>query len=168
MTAAMEPAAADKSALADETAFADLTEQHRRELHVHCYRMLASFDEAEDAVQETFLRAWRSRDRFDGSSLFRAWLDRIAMNVCLDMTRRNSRRLTTMGSFAEVPWLRELPAQAGRLGVPRVQVRRAAHRGRQDRRDHDLRGGLVPNIRSATDHLRAIHPPRPRPTTMPR
>jgi RNA polymerase sigma-70 factor, ECF subfamily len=56
----------------DESAFAELTERHRRELHVHCYRMLASFDEAEDAVQETFLRAWRGRDTFDGSSLFRA------------------------------------------------------------------------------------------------
>jgi RNA polymerase sigma-70 factor (ECF subfamily) len=103
MTAATQPAAAD------ESAFTDLTERHRRELHVHCYRMLASFDEAEDAVQETFLRAWRSRDSFDGSSMFRAWLYRIATNVCLDMIRRNSRRLTTMGSFAEVPWLQPYP-----------------------------------------------------------
>jgi RNA polymerase sigma-70 factor (TIGR02960 family) len=93
----------------EEPAFAALTERHRRELHVHCYRMLASFDEAEDAVQETFLRAWRGRDRFDGGALFRAWLYRIATNVCLDMIRRRSRRLTTMHSFAEVPWLQPYP-----------------------------------------------------------
>jgi RNA polymerase sigma-70 factor (TIGR02960 family) len=95
--------------VADDAAFSDLTERHRRELHVHCYRMLASFDEAEDAVQETFLRAWRSRDSFDGSSMFRAWLYRIATNVCLDMIRRRSRRLTSMHSYAEVPWLQPYP-----------------------------------------------------------
>ena len=93
----------------EEPAFAAATEPHRRELHVHCYRMLASFDEAEDAVQETFLHAWRSRDTFDGSSLFRAWLYRIATNVCLDMLRRNSRRPPTMRSFVEVPWLQPYP-----------------------------------------------------------
>jgi RNA polymerase sigma-70 factor (TIGR02960 family) len=109
MSAATEPVAADQSLFADESAFTDQTERHRRELHVHCYRMLASFDEAEDAVQETFLRAWRSRDSFEGGSMFRAWLYRIATNVCLDMIRRNSRRLTTMGSFAEVPWLQPYP-----------------------------------------------------------
>lgn len=92
-----------------EAAFADLTERHRRELHVHCYRMLASFDEAEDAVQETMLRAWRSRERFEGHGLFRAWLYRIATNVCLDSLRRRSRRLTSMHSFAEVPWLQPYP-----------------------------------------------------------
>lgn len=93
----------------EEPAFAALTERHRRELHVHCYRMLASFDAAEDAVQETYLRAWRSRASFDGSSLFRAWLYRIATNVCLDMLRRNSRRLTHMHNFSEVPWLQPYP-----------------------------------------------------------
>jgi RNA polymerase sigma-70 factor (TIGR02960 family) len=93
----------------DESAFAALCERHRRELHVHCYRMLASFDEAEDAVQETLLRAWRGRESFDGSSLFRAWLYRIATNVCLDMFRRTSRRLTALHSFAEVPWLQPYP-----------------------------------------------------------
>src|SRR5713101_2612647 len=93
----------------DETAFASLAEPHRRALHVHCYRMLASFDDAEDAVQETFLRAWRGRESFDGSSLFRAWLYRIATNVCLDVIRRSSRRVATMHSFAEVPWLQPYP-----------------------------------------------------------
>ena len=93
----------------EEPAFAELTERHRRELHVHCYRMLASFEEAEDAVQETLLRAWRSRDTFDGGSMLRAWLYRIATNVCLDMLRRSSRRLTTMHNFSEVPWLQPYP-----------------------------------------------------------
>ena len=60
-------------------------------------------------MQETLLRAWRGRDSFDGSSLLRAWLYRIATNVCLDMLRRSSRRLTTMHSFAEVPWLQPYP-----------------------------------------------------------
>jgi RNA polymerase sigma-70 factor (ECF subfamily) len=102
-------ASAAAATAGEQSDFATLTERHRRELHVHCYRMLASFDEAEDAVQETFLRAWRSRESFDGSALFRAWLYRIATNVCLDMLRRSSRRMTTMQSYAEVPWLQPYP-----------------------------------------------------------
>ncbi|HEY3262454.1 MAG TPA: RNA polymerase subunit sigma-70 [Pseudonocardiaceae bacterium] len=97
------------AAIVDEANFTALTERHRRELHVHCYRMLASFDEAEDAVQEAFLRAWRSRDGFDGSAQLRAWLYRIATNVCLDMLRRSSRRVDSLGSYAEVPWLQPYP-----------------------------------------------------------
>jgi RNA polymerase sigma factor (sigma-70 family) len=93
----------------DEPAFTALAERHRRELHVHCYRMLASFDEAEDAVQETFLNAWRGRSGFEGGPQFRAWLYRIATNVCLDMLRRNSRRVTGGRSFAEVPWIQPYP-----------------------------------------------------------
>jgi RNA polymerase sigma-70 factor (ECF subfamily) len=93
----------------DEAAFPALLERHRRELHVHCYRMLASFDEAEDAVQETYLRAWRSRDRFEAGSLLRAWLYRIATNVCLDQLRRHARRPGPLRSFAEVPWLQPYP-----------------------------------------------------------
>jgi RNA polymerase sigma-70 factor (TIGR02960 family) len=92
-----------------ESAFTALTERYRRELHVHCYRMLASFDEAEDAVQETYLRAWRAHDSFDGSSLLRAWLYKIATNVCLDTLRRRARRLTSFSTFAEVPWLSPYP-----------------------------------------------------------
>jgi RNA polymerase sigma-70 factor (ECF subfamily) len=98
-------------AIDDDAAFAALAEPHRRELHVHSYRMLGSFDEAEDAVQETFMRAWRSRDTFDGSSAFRAWLYRIATNVCLDAIRRANRqpRAKSLESLGEVPWLQPYP-----------------------------------------------------------
>jgi RNA polymerase sigma-70 factor (TIGR02960 family) len=95
----------------DEAAFATLVERHRRELHVHCYRMLGSFDEAEDLVQETFLRAWRSRATFEGGPGFRAWLYRIATNASLDAIRLRSRRVASLGSFAEVPWLQPYPDQ---------------------------------------------------------
>jgi RNA polymerase sigma-70 factor (TIGR02960 family) len=91
----------------DETAFADLAGRYRRELHVHCYRMLASFDDAEDAVQETLLRAWRGRDSYDGRTYFRAWLYRIATNVCLDETRRHARRQNA--SPGEMVWLQPYP-----------------------------------------------------------
>jgi RNA polymerase sigma-70 factor (TIGR02960 family) len=99
------------NAIADDTTFAAQAEPHRRELHVHSYRMLGSFDEAEDAVQETFLRAWRSRDSFDGSSAFRAWLYKIATNVCLDAIRRSNRRpkSRSLDSLGEVPWLQPYP-----------------------------------------------------------
>jgi RNA polymerase sigma-70 factor (ECF subfamily) len=93
----------------DEAAFAALTERYRRELHVHCYRMLGSFDEAEDLLQETFLRAWRARESFEGGQGFRAWLYRIATNACLDTLRRNSRRVKSVQSFAEVPWIQPYP-----------------------------------------------------------
>jgi RNA polymerase sigma-70 factor (ECF subfamily) len=89
--------------------FDELTTRHRRELHVHCYRMLASFDEAEDAVQETFLRAWRAVGRLDADAALRPWLYRIATNVCLDALRRRSRRVTEVRSLAEVPWIEPYP-----------------------------------------------------------
>jgi RNA polymerase sigma-70 factor (ECF subfamily) len=93
----------------DETAFTAAAERHRRELSVHCYRMLASFDDAEDAVQETLLRAWRAWAGFDGGTLLRAWLYRIATNVCLDMLRAKARRPVPARSFAHVPWLTPYP-----------------------------------------------------------
>jgi RNA polymerase sigma-70 factor (TIGR02960 family) len=95
--------------LTSEAGFEELTERHRRELHVHCYRMLASFEEAEDAVQETFLRAWKARETFAGEGLERAWLYRIATNVCLDMSRAKSRQVRDMRSFAEIAWLQPYP-----------------------------------------------------------
>jgi RNA polymerase sigma-70 factor (TIGR02960 family) len=93
----------------DERAFAELVERHRRELHIHCYRMLGSFEEAEDLVQETFLRAWRGRGRFEGGTGFRAWLYRIATNACLDALRSSRRRVPSLHSLAEVPWLQPYP-----------------------------------------------------------
>ncbi|MFC6085927.1 RNA polymerase subunit sigma-70 [Sphaerisporangium aureirubrum] len=89
----------------DEAAFGVLAERYRRELRVHCYRMLGSFEEAEDLVQETFLRAWRGRATFQGRATFRAWLYRIATNACLDHLDRHPRRPGT----DEVPWLQPYP-----------------------------------------------------------
>src|SRR5216683_4429516 len=98
----------------DEAAFAALTEPYRRQLHVHCYRMLGSFDEAEDLVQETLLRAWRGRAGFEGRSMVRTWLYRIATNACLDFLESRSRRLQSLESpqAAEsygVEWLQPYP-----------------------------------------------------------
>jgi RNA polymerase sigma-70 factor, ECF subfamily len=77
----------------DQAAFAALAERYRRELQVHCYRMVGSFQDAEDLVQETLLRAWRRRTQFQGRSSFRAWLYRIATNACLDALAHRSRRV---------------------------------------------------------------------------
>jgi RNA polymerase sigma-70 factor, ECF subfamily len=72
--------------------FDDAARRYHRELHVYCYRMLGSFDDAEDHVQEVFLRAWRARDTWQGLANVRAWLYRIATNVCLDTLRGHQRR----------------------------------------------------------------------------
>jgi RNA polymerase sigma-70 factor (ECF subfamily) len=81
--------------------------RHRRELHVHCYRMLGNFEEAEDLVQETYLRAWRARDGFAGGDGVRAWLYKIATNVCLDALRARSRR--PVSTYADLPFLQPYP-----------------------------------------------------------
>jgi RNA polymerase sigma-70 factor (TIGR02960 family) len=76
----------------DAEAFRELTERYRRELHVHCYRILGSVQDAEDVVQETLLAAWRGLDRFQGRASVRAWLYRIATNRCLNVLRDTGRR----------------------------------------------------------------------------
>jgi RNA polymerase sigma-70 factor (ECF subfamily) len=97
-------------------------EGHRRELTAHCYRMLGSPFEAQDAVQETLLRAWRGRDRFEGRSTLRSWLYRIATNVCFDMRQGRERRARPMdlgparspdspigGTLPEAAWIEPVP-----------------------------------------------------------
>jgi RNA polymerase sigma-70 factor (TIGR02960 family) len=97
----------------DNDAFRELTDPYRRELHVHCYRILGSFQDAEDLLQETLVSAWQALERFDGRS-FRAWLYRIATNRCLNYLRDGSRRpkaasVASPGLFADAtpsdePW----------------------------------------------------------------
>jgi len=102
--------------------FTTSTSQFRRELLAHCYRMLGSAEEAEDLVQETYLRAWRSFDGFEGRSSMRTWLYRIATNVCLTAIERRGRRPLPSGLVGpaqdpetpvvpslEVPWLQPFP-----------------------------------------------------------
>src|SRR4051812_18621736 len=76
----------------DDEAFRALTEPHRRELQVHCYRMLGSLQDAEDALQDTLLAAWQGLDGFEGRASIRTWLYRIATNRCLDALRAARRR----------------------------------------------------------------------------
>ena len=110
-------------------AFGEL-EQYRRELTAYCYRMLGSPFEAEDAVQETLLRAWKNLDRFEGRSALRSWLYRIATNVCLDMLEGRERRarpmdlgpaqepiVANLNTLPEVTWIEPLPTDPAEVAL---------------------------------------------------
>ncbi len=107
------------------TEFAELADGYRRELLAHCYRMLGSYQDAEDLVQETLVRAWRGFDRFDGRSSVRTWLHRIATNACLTALTRAERRILPSGlggpaheehpslsRLDAAPWLQPAPTVA--------------------------------------------------------
>ena len=87
----------------DEEAFRELTAPHRRELQLHCYRILGSVHDAEDMVQETLLAAWRSLEAFEGRASVRAWLYRIATNRCLNALRARSRRPREVQAMGDSP-----------------------------------------------------------------
>jgi RNA polymerase sigma-70 factor (ECF subfamily) len=126
-TAALVPSVVSRGRAAnpsEDEAFARATEPFRRELLAHCYRMLGSVDDAEDLVQETYLRAWRAYGGFEGRSSARAWLYRIATNACLNVLKqRRTRRVLPSGlgppsddtqsapiaAAAGVSWLQPLP-----------------------------------------------------------
>jgi RNA polymerase sigma-70 factor (ECF subfamily) len=95
-----------------EAAYQRLVEPHRRELHAHCYRMLGSVHDAEDALQEALLRAWRGLDRFEGRSSPRSWLYRIATNTCLDAIAKRPKRILPIDDeqpVVEGVWLEPFP-----------------------------------------------------------
>ena len=113
-------------------------EEHRRELTGYCYRMLGSPFEAEDAVQETFVRAWRAYDSFEGRASLRSWLYRIATNVCLDMLSGRERRATPMdlgparepieanlNTLPEVTWIQPMPDDPAEVADSRETIRLA-------------------------------------------
>src|SRR4051794_29366230 len=98
----------------DASAFERLTRRYARELHVHCYRMVGSFDDADDLVQETFMRAWDKRQSYEGRAGIRAWLYRIATNACIDAirgraARGGAHREDTVPPYERVPWLQPYP-----------------------------------------------------------
>lgn len=97
----------------DRATFTTLAEGYRRALLVHCYRMLGSYHDAEDMVQETLLRGWKARASFQGRSTLQSWLYRIATNACLDFLARHERKAIVPADGArhreEIPWLEPMP-----------------------------------------------------------
>ena len=179
----------------DGEAFRALTEPHRRELQVHCYRMLGSFQDAEDALQDTMLAAWRGLDRFEGRASVRTWLYRIATNRCLDALRvcspasreavgRSGSRTAGTDGLRRNPLARALsrhpsgrcdqcaagsggPLRAIRIHFPGVCDRPADPAASPARRSHPARRPRIPRRRSSRHarHDRRIGQKRPQTRT---
>jgi len=99
----------------DEAAFRELVDRYRHELQVHCYRILGSAQDAEDALQETLLAAWRALPEFEGRSSLRTWLYRIATSRCLNMLRADSRRITVNNAPPSAPQAWQNPPEPTRM-----------------------------------------------------
>jgi RNA polymerase sigma-70 factor, ECF subfamily len=108
----------DRARRGDESAFNDLVEAHRGELQAHCYRMLGSVHDAEDALQDALLRAWRGLSRFEGRSSVRSWLYKIATNAALDMIARRPKRVMPM---EHVPPTDPHAGPAQPMGAPLIE-----------------------------------------------
>src|ERR671929_704428 len=115
-----ESTALSRARAGDEEAFGSLVEPYRRELQLHCYRILGSLQDSEDLLQETLLAAWRGLDKFEERASMRSWLYRIATNRCLNAIRERGRRPTTEASMrpsktrraVEPSWLEPYPDSA--------------------------------------------------------
>ena len=154
--------------------FVRLTGPFRRELLTHCYRMVGSVQDAEDLVQETYLRAWRAYEEFEGRASLRTWLYRIATNACLNALRHGSRRVLPAGlggpatdpiavgpRDTEIPWLEPIPDEqadpaaivAGRTGLRLALIAALQHLPAQQRTVLILRDVLAWPAEDAADML---------------
>jgi RNA polymerase sigma-70 factor, ECF subfamily len=158
MPTATVPPARERQLLAaarrgDEDAYRRLVEPHRRELHAHCYRMLGSVHDADDAVQDAMLRAWRGLHGFEGRSTTRSWLYKVTTNACLTAIERRPRRTLPLDAsptgdpegapLAETVWLEPYPDEA-------VEAAAAVPHARYDQRE-----GLELALVAALQHLPA-------------
>ena len=142
---------------AGEAAYQQLVEPYRIELHAHCYRMLGSVQDAEDALQDALTNAWRALPRFEGRSSLRSWLYRITTNACLKLIERRPQRMLPIDYGPAAERGRRARRAARRVGVGRAVPRRPARvRAARERRVGVHRGAAAPRAAPA----RGADPPR--------